>query len=228
MVGVERTTDTPAESTEKPPAPEQPYTPPPDRPGSLGQPSRLESRAAARTPPESGAEDEQGTDENVGAPGDGRGRKAEEESDSPAPEETEQDKFADLPTRADLDPPSAGALTRERGELTPVNEDQDLSEPEDGDRVSRLLRRVRDNPDDAEDNLDRLLSNMDKALERPPSGSPVSAQDTGGRGDSLHGGSQQDVQGASAFVGAAVLAILAKKAADRIRDHGGRDDGGHR
>ncbi|WP_158581618.1 toxin glutamine deamidase domain-containing protein [Actinomadura spongiicola] len=41
-------TDSRTENSDKPASSERPYTPPPDNPGSPGQPSRLESRARAR------------------------------------------------------------------------------------------------------------------------------------------------------------------------------------
>lgn len=243
MVGVEQPSDSRAETPEKGRSSDGPPAPPPDRPGSPGQPSRLESRAAARTPPEAATEAPT-TNPNIpdaaeaAPPKDeptdtadsdrDRDKKTEEEPESPSPEETDQDKFAALPTRADLDPASTTPTPDQGDPLPPVDEDRDLSEPEDADKVTRLLRRTRENPDDAENNLDNLISNMDKALERPPSGTPVSSQDTSIRGDALHGGQHHDVQGASALVGAAVIAMLAMKAAGRLREHGGRDDSGHR
>ncbi|TMR03684.1 hypothetical protein ETD83_10165 [Actinomadura soli] len=172
---------------------------------------------------------EERPDEIPDGTGEDRGTNSEDEPESPESEENDPDRFAGLPTRAALDPAGAGELTRERGApLTPINENQDLSEPEDAEKLRHILRRNRENPDDAEKNLNNLTSNMDELLERPPSGNPISTQDTSNRGGQLHGDQQPGVQGGSVFYATVAIAMvtwkLHEKLSGRIRERVGRDD----
>ncbi|MFG2085008.1 hypothetical protein [Spirillospora sp. NPDC048824] len=113
-------------------------------------------------------------DRTTDEPGDGhdRGREAQEAAEDPAeppsPEET-RDPFAHLPTRADLDPVAARAWTADRGELAPVNEDQDLAEPdpESRDHSKRIMRALRNNSDDMQKNVNDVSSDLGDALQKP-------------------------------------------------------------
>ncbi|MFI0485371.1 hypothetical protein [Actinomadura sp. 9N215] len=102
-----------------------------------------------------------------------RGGNAEDQPESPAPEEPDTDPYAGLPTRADLDPATAGELTRERGDpLTPINENQDLSEP-DPERDSdwkRAMRGLDDNLEEVTKEFTKFNDNAQNILDhRPPS-----------------------------------------------------------
>ncbi|TYB46631.1 hypothetical protein [Actinomadura chibensis] len=350
-MGVDHTsgTDTKTETTDQPRATAA-YQPPPDRPGSPGQPSRAESRAAARAPAETesaaGERDEEHTtgkpepekqDPAEGAPeqpqdlgagkpdaekddapqtaeppqpedepvrGDGqdtpRGPRAESRAqtreaqsteaeapeppdeqdaqtggsdapgqepqagtartdaqsdtgetnteptdsgqqpadrDSPgsvaAPEENGTDKFAGLPTRADLDPAGAGELTRERGEpLGPVNENQDLREP-DPERDSdwkRLLRNVGTDTEDAIKTGDALSDTTLKLTRhRPPTELNTSTRDNSSQvRDVDHSANIPTVA-----TGVLAAAIVLNRLVHAFRTVGGRiirrsDDGSHR
>ncbi|MEU8802129.1 hypothetical protein [Spirillospora sp. NPDC048819] len=181
---------------------------------------------------------EEGPEEFQDGPGDDTGdpgRNIEDQAESQGTDEDDPVIYRiRLPDGEELGPSGTDRWVYHSGRLDPVNENQDLSEPdpEDGDRMNRILRAARDNPDDAEKHLDNVVSNMIKALEKPPpAGRPISGQDVSNRGDRFHDGPQSDVKGASALVGAAVVAMMALKAKDvigeKIKEHRRGDDGDH-
>lgn len=342
-MGVDHTsgTDTKTETTDRPLATDTAYEPPPDRPGSPGQPSRAESRAAARAPAEteSGAgeraaekpepekpdpaepdaeerdvpqavespepedgpvpDDDQdtprgpraesraqaretqdaeaGDDREPGAggpagetsedgrapdgaeaervaepaeapeagrgpraeswaraieaqksaqadaetsdtePGDPPGREPRAETDDGEPllpdrepgTADETGRFAELPTRADLDPAGAGELTRERGDpLAPVNHDQDLREPE-RNRDSgwkKAMRGLDDNLEEAAKEFTKVYDNAQGVLgHRPPNDYRPGVQH-----DNIHpGGAPSDtINAPSAGLGIVAVAMI--------------------
>ncbi|MFI0405846.1 hypothetical protein [Actinomadura sp. 3N508] len=234
----------PRPGTETPPEPDREAAEQTDEGTGNAEPSAPDAeqtpesgrQAGDHDDPQPSSEDAERPDEIADGPGDAnnaRGRNSENQPASPAPEETETDQFAGLPTRADLDPASAGELTAERGEpLAPVNENQDLSESDDAEKMRHILRRNRENPDDAQRNLNNLSSNMDELFERPPSGNAVSMQDTSNRGGQLQGDQQPGVQGGSVVYAALGIAMVAWKLHETLtgwaRERGGRDDNSHR
>ncbi|TMQ95905.1 hypothetical protein ETD83_21950 [Actinomadura soli] len=143
-----------------------------------------EYRPAERDDSQPSPEAEERPDEISDGDNDGnddRGRNTENQPASPAPEENETDRFAGLPTRADLDPAGAGELTRERGEpLTPINENQDLREP-DPEQESDWKKMMRGLNNDVEDALKTGNDLGNDALKltehRPPSDYPTGTKD---------------------------------------------------
>src|SRR5690606_32605877 len=136
-----------------------------------------------------------------------------------------------MPDGQEFGPPDTDLWVFHRGRLDPINENQDLFEPdpENGNRMRRILRAARDNPDDAEKNLDDWTSDMIKALNRPPPGKSSSSQDTRPQTDPAQGIQQQDLKMASALVGVAVAAMVIMKATDVASEkaknkRGSRDD----
>ncbi|WUH98558.1 hypothetical protein OHR68_34410 [Spirillospora sp. NBC_00431] len=179
-----------------------------------------EQRPADRDDPQPSPEPEERPDENSSDTGNGnddRGRNAEDQPESPAPEETETDRFAGLPTRADLDPSSAGELTRERGEpLTPVNENQDLREP-DPERDSDWRKALRSmNSNDFEDAFKetRQFSDMSQTVldHKHPSEYPTGTRDAP---SSMHA-QENTISYPDVVTGAAALAFFVWGAAQGI------------
>ncbi|TDD40247.1 hypothetical protein E1287_01675 [Actinomadura sp. KC06] len=178
-------------------------------------------------------EGEERPDENSDGTNEDRGRNPENQPASPAAEETETDPFAGLPTRADLDPASAGALTRERGEpLTPINENQDLSEPdpEDDSDWNRFLRSTRnDNVEEAVKTINDVGIKAQKILgDRPPTGHPGVVHDRNPQfTDTQHIANYGDA--ATGVIGVAiVVAELGRRAHNGIRRMRGNEHGDHR
>ncbi|MFI0370839.1 hypothetical protein ACH35V_23460 [Actinomadura sp. 1N219] len=186
--------------------------------------------------PQPSPEDTERPDEIADGTGDGnddRGRNAENQPASPAPEESETDPFAGLPTRADLDPATAGELTRERGEpLTPVNENQDLREPdpEDDSDWNRFLRSTRnDNVEEAVKTINDVGIKAQKVLgDRPPTGHPGVVHDRNPQIiDTQHTANYGDA--ATAIIGVAiVVAELGRRAHNGIQRMRGNQHGDHR
>ncbi|XRQ05062.1 hypothetical protein ACN3XK_52185 [Actinomadura welshii] len=123
--------------------------------------------------------DQETPGETPNEPGDDdRAENTEERTDAPPPAET-RDPFANLPTRADLDPVGAGVWLPDRNELAPVNENQDLREPDPEREPSwkRALRRLDDNLEEAQKNLSDYSKNAQEALgHRPPGDFPTSSR----------------------------------------------------
>ncbi|GAA4232749.1 hypothetical protein GCM10022254_33510 [Actinomadura meridiana] len=157
------------------PEPEKPDTDRPDdrtHDASADDGERLPTDRDDPRPLPDGTERNEEMPDGTGDGNDTRGSNSEDQSESPAPEENETDQFAGLPTRADLDPASAGEITAERGEpLQPINETQDLREP-DPERDSdwrKLLRNVGNDADDALSTSDGMSSTTLKLTNhRPP------------------------------------------------------------
>ncbi|MES9606991.1 hypothetical protein [Actinomadura sp. NPDC000929] len=138
--------------------------------------------------------------------GHGHGRKTEDPAESSIPEEA-NDPFASLPTREDLDPAAAGMWAAHRGELTPVDEEQDLTEsdPEDEDYSKRIMRALRDNSDDMQKNVNDISSDLGDALPKPTP--PKGKTATGTQYHSSPDGPNQGVHGADIAI-AAVAAFM--------------------
>ncbi|GAA4320595.1 hypothetical protein BJY14_003803 [Actinomadura luteofluorescens] len=179
----------PEPDAEAPPAPtdgEQPLQP---EPGAIEEPEPPvppehgaieEPEPPAELEDDSGSEPQESRDTRAqGAVGEGMGetddaghgrdRKAEDPAEPSIPEEA-NDPFASLPTREDLDPAAAGMWAAHRSELTPVDENQDLTEsdPEDEDYSKRIMRALRDNSDDMQKNVNDISSDLGEALPKPP------------------------------------------------------------
>ncbi|MGW3768124.1 hypothetical protein [Actinomadura verrucosospora] len=138
--------------------------------------------------------------------GHGHGRKTEDPAESSIPEEA-NDPFASLPTREDLDPAAAGMWAAHRGELTPVDEEQDLTEsdPEDEDYSKRIMRALRDNSDDMQKNVNDISSDLGDALPKPTP--PKGKTATGTQYHSSSDAPNQGVHGADIAI-AAVAAFM--------------------
>ncbi|TDB91601.1 hypothetical protein E1264_01220 [Actinomadura sp. KC216] len=192
--------DEPIPGTAEPGEPrteQRPETEAPSEPGR--EPAEGTAPGAERAPdsgrqatdhddPRPSPEDAERPDEIADGPGNGRGRNSENQPASPASEETETDPFAGLPTRADLDPASAGELTAERGEpLAPVNENQDWREPEPerDSREKRLFRGLNDDLEEALKNASKFSQNAQDAFKDNPPPSDRSTS-TGFNRDEFH------------------------------------------
>ena len=109
-------TDTRTETTDKPPSQDRPSAPPPDNPGSPGQPSRLESRARAREAQQAEA---QGTD---GSPRDDR--------PGPSPTQTSGEKPETSPNSGPADKDQGTENRSNKGEV------RETDHPAPGDKAN--------------------------------------------------------------------------------------------
>ncbi|TDC75080.1 hypothetical protein [Actinomadura sp. 7K507] len=128
-MGVEDTTktDTRTDTTDKPASSERPYSPPPDNPGSPGQPSRLESLARAREQQQSRSQETQDR-ETSPKPAEERDDKATSERTGSGNEKTEasgKPEAQGLDQREDDDRPGTGKPGRpDKREQEPRTQDE--------------------------------------------------------------------------------------------------------
>src|SRR5690606_13955682 len=142
-------------------------------------------RAGEHEKPESTSEPEEGANETPDGPdggNDDHGSNAEGQPESP---ESEEDKPViyriRMPDGREFGPPDTDLWVFHRGRLDPVNENQDLSEPdpEKRNKSSRLFRALLQNPDDAQKTANEIGDDLQKAApENPPRGNPNTTHDT--------------------------------------------------
>ncbi|MFG2249409.1 hypothetical protein [Spirillospora sp. NPDC048823] len=179
--GREAEPETETPDVEPPIRPERETTEAPD-PLADGQEHTAPEPVEAQGTP--GDERPDRTTDEPGDDGNDRGREAQEAAEDPAeppsPEET-RDPFAHLPTRADLDPVGAGVWTADRGELAPVNENQDLREPapERDSPSKRAMRGMSNDVEDALKTANKINDDLQGPLDGPrsPSDFPTGTKD---------------------------------------------------
>ncbi|MFG2248610.1 hypothetical protein [Spirillospora sp. NPDC048823] len=109
-------------------------------------------------------------------------RNAEEQPESPASQEDNPVTYRiRTPDGEQFGPPGTDRWVYHRGRLDPVDENQDLSEPdpEKSDSPTRLFRALRESPDDVQKHLNGIGSDLAEAApEQAPRGNPTTSQDT--------------------------------------------------
>jgi len=171
-----------ADERENDPSPQEPEAEPPGREATGEAEPRADDRRH-ETPEEETPEDDHRTQEASGeqeTPDESAGQPGTDDETSGA-EPPRRTRRLVRPTHADLDPVGAGVWIAHRGELDPVDENQDLREPDPEREPSwkRALRRLDDRLEDAHKNLSDYSKKAQEALKNPsPADFPTGTRTT--------------------------------------------------